>query len=148
MGNCSLSLQTYTQTQLAHLKVLVQTQQFSHQRRRITQVSVSVLWGHMDLQAARRILCVLIIVRGRICVPSKGDRLLHYCRSSVDFYQRHTAGCNIKYLSEVMLTLAMSFLYGAKDKIDSSIKLRLFCTIMIRLFTHYRKSQHLKKVLL
>lgn len=64
----------------------------------------------------------------------------------MDFYQKHTAGCNVKYLSEVMLTLAMSFLYGAKDKIDSSIKLRLFCTIMIRLFTHYRKSQHLKKV--
>lgn len=107
---------------------------------------MSVLWGYMDLQTARRILCVLIIVHGGICVLSKRDRLLHYCRSSVDFYQKHTAGCNVKYLSEVMLTLAMSFLYGAKDKIDSSIKLRLFCTIMVRLFTHYRKSQHLKKV--
>lgn len=45
-----------------------------------------------------------------------------------------------------MLAFAMSFLYGAKDKIDSSIKLRLFCTIMIGLFTHYRKS-HFKKFL-
>lgn len=45
-----------------------------------------------------------------------------------------------------MLTFAVNFLYGAKDKIDSSIKLRLFCTIMIRLFTHCRKSRHFKKV--
>lgn len=40
----------------------------------------------------------------------------------------------------------MSFLYGAKDKISSIIKSRLFCTIMISLFTHYRKSRQFKKV--
>lgn len=101
---------------------------------------MSVLQGHVDL------LCVLTTVPGGICVPTKGERLSHYCKLNVDFYQRHTASCNIKYITEVMLTLAMSFLYGAKDKIDSSIKLRLFCTIMIRLFTHYRKSQYFKTV--
>lgn len=106
---------------------------------------MSVLQGHMDLQTAR-LLCVLIIVPRGICVPSKGERLSRYCKSNVDFYQRHTAGCNIKYIIVVMLAFAMSFLYGAKDKIDSSIKLRLFCTIMIGLFTHYRKS-HFKKFL-
>lgn len=99
----------------------------------------------MDLQTAR-LLCVLIIVHGGMPVPSKGGRLSCYCKSTVDFYQRHTAGCNIKYVTEVMLTFAMSILYGAKDKIDCSIKLRLFCTIMIRLFTHYRKSWRFKKV--
>lgn len=64
----------------------------------------------------------------------------------MDFYQRHTAGCSIKYMTEVMLTFTMSFLYGAKGKIYSSIKLRLFCTIMIGLFRHYKKSQHFKNI--
>lgn len=79
---------------------------------------MSVLQGRVDLQTAR-LLCVLIIVRGGVGVPSKGERLSHYCRSTVDFYQRHTAVCNIKYITEVMLTFAMSFIYGARDKIDS-----------------------------
>lgn len=106
---------------------------------------MSVLWGHMELHTAR-LLCVLIIVYGGICVSSKGERLSHYSKSTVDFYQRQTAGCSIEYNTEVMLTFTMSFLYGAKDEIYSSIKLILFCTIVIRLFRHYKKSQHFNKV--
>ena len=52
---------------------------------------------------------------------SEGERLSDYCKGMGDFYQRQTAGCLVKYLTEVMLTFAMSFAYGAKDKISFSI---------------------------
>lgn len=72
--------------------------------------------------------------------------MTNFCRGTGGFYQRQTAGCNIKYRTEDTLSFVMSFLYGANDKILSSIKVRLFYTTMIRLFTHYRKSEHFKEV--
>lgn len=73
--------------------------------------------------------CVLIVIHdyGGISVMSEGERLSNYCRDTGDFYQRQTPCCSVKYLTEVMLAFAVAFLYGARDKISSSLKSSLFC---------------------
>lgn len=80
-----------------------------------------VSWCHLYLKAAGRYLRINHhSCSGEICVLSEGDKLSNYCKSTGDFYQRQTTGYNVKYLTEVMLT--MSFLYGAKDKLSSFMR--------------------------